>query len=31
MYGEKTYREIKANWNDLAQDKYPQLLELKLP
>lgn len=31
MYGEKPYREIKANWNDLAQHKYPQLLELKLP
>ena len=31
MHGEKTYEEIKANWNSLAQDKYPQLRELKLP
>lgn len=31
MHGEKTYREIKANWNSLAQDKYPQLRELTLP
>lgn len=31
MHGEKTYGEIKANWNSLAQDKYPQLRELKLP
>lgn len=31
MHGEKTYGEIRANWNSLAQDKYPQLRELKLP
>lgn len=31
MHGENTYAEIKANWNGLAQDKYPQLRELKLP
>lgn len=31
MHGEKTYQEIKANWNSLAQDKFPQLRELKLP
>lgn len=31
MHGNKTYREIEANWNSLAQDKYPQLRELTLP
>lgn len=31
MHGEKTYQEIKVNWNSLAQDKYPQLRELTLP
>ncbi len=31
MHGEKTYAEIKAYWNKLAQDGYPQLRELKLP
>lgn len=31
MHGEKTYADIKANWDSLASDKYPQLLELKLP
>ena len=31
LHGEKTYQEIKANWNTLAQDKYPQLRELTLP
>lgn len=31
MHDEKTYSEIKANWNSLAQGKYPQLRELKLP
>lgn len=31
MHGERTYQEIKANWNSLAQDKYPQLRELTLP
>lgn len=31
MHGEKTYQQIKVNWNSLAQDKYPQLRELKLP
>ena len=30
-WDEKTYQEIKANWNMLAQDKYPQLRELTLP
>ncbi len=31
LYGEKMYQEIKANWEALAKDKYPQLRELKLP
>lgn len=31
MYGEKTYAEIKANWDGLVQNKYPQLRELTLP
>lgn len=31
MHGEKTYKEIKENWNNLAQEKYPQLRELTLP
>lgn len=31
LHGEKTYQEIKVNWNSLAQDKYPQLRELTLP
>jgi O-antigen ligase len=31
LHGERTYKEIKANWNALAQDKYPQLRGLTLP
>ncbi|MDO9112745.1 MAG: Wzy polymerase domain-containing protein [Polaromonas sp.] len=31
MHGEKRYGAIKAYWNDLARDKYPQLRELTLP
>ena len=31
FYGEKMYQEIKANWQALAKDKYPQLRELQLP
>jgi len=31
MHGEKTYKDIKANWNSLAQDKHPQLREIELP
>ena len=31
LHGEKTYKNIKANWDNLAQDQYPQLRELKLP
>jgi O-antigen ligase len=31
LHGEGTYEEIKANWNNLARNKYPQLRELKLP
>ncbi|MDP2451269.1 MAG: Wzy polymerase domain-containing protein [Polaromonas sp.] len=31
LHGEGPYEEIKANWNNLAQNKYPQLRELKLP
>ncbi len=31
MQGEQTYNEIKANWNGLAQEKYPQLHKLTLP
>lgn len=31
LHGEKTYQEIRANWNGLAQDKFPQLREMKLP
>jgi O-antigen ligase len=31
LHGEKTYQEIRANWNGLAQDRFPQLRELVLP
>lgn len=31
MHGEKIYKEIKANWTTLAQEKYPPLRDLKLP
>lgn len=31
MHGEKTYEGIRANWEMLAQSKYPQLGTLKLP
>jgi hypothetical protein len=31
LHGEGTYEEIKANWDNLARNKYPQLRELKLP
>lgn len=31
MHGEKKYRAIKENWSTLAQDKYPQLRDFKLP
>ncbi|MHB1200543.1 MAG: PglL family O-oligosaccharyltransferase [Polaromonas sp.] len=31
LHGEKIYQEIRANWNSLAQDKFPQLHEMKLP
>jgi len=31
MHGQKTYAEIKSNWDTLGQEKYPQLRELKLP
>ena len=31
MHGEKIYKDIKASWSNLAQDKYPQLRELDLP
>jgi O-antigen ligase len=31
MHGEQTYEDIRANWNSLAEQKYPQLGELKLP
>jgi hypothetical protein len=31
MHGEKHYQALKANWLQLASDKYPQLGQLKLP
>jgi O-antigen ligase len=31
MHGEKAYEGIKANWKDLAENKYPQLGALVLP
>jgi len=31
MHGEKAYEGIKANWKDLAENKYPQLGALLLP
>lgn len=31
LHGEKTYQEIRTNWNGLAQNKFPQLREMKLP
>jgi O-antigen ligase len=31
LHGKKKYQEIKANWDALAQDKYPQLRDLNLP
>lgn len=31
LHGEKTYAEIRLNWEVLGKDKYPQLRELKLP
>lgn len=31
MHGEKVYQSIKANWESLAQDQYPQLRGLNLP
>lgn len=31
MHGEKTYAGIKANWSELAKEKYPQLRTLSLP
>ena len=31
MHGEKHYQALKANWQQQASDKYPQLGQLKLP
>lgn len=31
MHGEKHYAGIKANWSELAKEKYPQLRTLALP
>lgn len=31
MHGEKTYQSIKAAWQELARDKYPQLKIIQLP
>lgn len=31
LHGEKTYKSIRENWSALAQDKYPQLREVKIP
>ncbi len=31
MHGEKAYKEIKSNWETLAEDKYPQLKAVPLP
>lgn len=31
MHGARSYAQIKLNWENLAQTKYPQLQELQLP
>jgi hypothetical protein len=31
MHGEKHYAALKASWDELANTKYPQLRQLKLP
>ena len=31
MHGEKTYQGIKASWQELAHDKFPQLAAIELP
>ena len=31
MHGEKNYAQIKGAWVSLANEKFPQLRELKLP
>jgi hypothetical protein len=31
MHGERSYENIKLNWENLAMTKYPQLRELNLP
>jgi hypothetical protein len=31
MHGEKTYQSIRAKWETLAQEKYPELGRLQLP
>lgn len=31
LHGEKTYAEIRLNWEVLGKNKYPQLRELRLP
>ena len=31
MHGEKHYEALKANWQELANTKYPQLRQLQLP
>lgn len=31
MHGEKHYTELKANWIELAEEKYPQLQTMRLP
>lgn len=31
MHGDKTYEGIKASWQELARDKYPQLAAIALP
>lgn len=31
LHGEKSYVQIKANWDGLAAEKYPQLRDLTLP
>ena len=31
LHGEAAYAQVKAGWNLLAHEKYPQLQTLKLP
>jgi hypothetical protein len=31
MHGEAAFKGIRAHWMELADEKYPQLKELKIP